>query len=114
MLRKEGADDRNSGQIYLAVVQSVLIYGSETWVMTPHIGRCLGRFHHWVAHRLTWRKPRRGQEIVWVYTPLEDAMAEARLQEVKTYVSRLQNTVTQFITTRPIMDLCMAAECRPG
>ena len=114
MLRKESADDSNSGQIYLAVAQSVLIYGSETLVMTLHIGRVLGRFHHQVAHRLTWRKPQRWQEIVWVYPLLEDAITEARLQEVKTYVSRRENTVTHFISPRPIMDLCMPEERRPG
>ena len=41
-------------------------------------------------------------------------MAEARLQEVKTYVSCRQNTFTQFIATRPIMDLCLAVKRRPG
>ena len=99
--------------LYRVVVQLVLLFVLETCIKNLHIEKTLGIFHHWVAHSLTWRKPRRGQEIVWVYTPLEDAMSEARLQEVKTYVSRLQNTVTQFIATRPIMDLCMAAERRP-
>ena len=37
-------------------------------------------------------------------------MAEAGMQEVETYISRHQNTVTQFIATRPIMDLCLVAE----
>ena len=46
--------------------------------------------------------------------PVEDAMAEACLQEVETYVSCGQNTVVQFIATRTIMDLCMAAERIPG
>ena len=41
-------------------------------------------------------------------------MAEAVFQEVETYVSHLQNTVAQFIATRPIMDLCLAAERRSG
>ena len=41
-------------------------------------------------------------------------MAEARFKEVKNYVFRHQNTVTQSIATRTIMDLCMAAERRPG
>ena len=41
-------------------------------------------------------------------------MAEAGLQEVETYVSRLQNIVTQYITIRPIMDLYMAEKRRPG
>ena len=41
-------------------------------------------------------------------------MVEAGLQEVDTYVSRRHNTVTQFIAARPIMDLCLEAEQRPG
>ena len=41
-------------------------------------------------------------------------MGEAGLQEVDTYVYRRQNTVAQFIVTRPIMDLCLAAERRMG
>ena len=41
-------------------------------------------------------------------------MSEAGMQEVETYVSRRQNTVAQFIATRPIMDLCLAAERIPG
>ena len=41
-------------------------------------------------------------------------MAEAGLQEVETYVSRRQNTLAQYITTRPIMDLFLAAKQRRG
>ena len=40
-------------------------------------------------------------------------MAEAGLQWVESYVSRRQNTVAHFIATRPITDLCLAAERRP-
>ena len=39
-----------------------------------------------------------------------EAMAEAGLQEVETYVSRHQNTFAQLITTRTIMDLCLVSE----
>ena len=49
-----------------------------------------------------------------VYPLLEDVMAEAGLQEVETYVSHHQNTVVQYIATRTIMDLCLAAKRRPG
>ena len=41
-------------------------------------------------------------------------MLEVSLQEVETYVSHHQNTVSQFISARPIMYLCHAAEWRPG
>ena len=57
VLIREGADAQTSGQIYLVVVQSVLLYGSETWVMTPRIGRVFVEFHDRVAHRLIGKKP---------------------------------------------------------
>ena len=66
MLSREGADDRTSGQIYLTVAQSVMLYKSDTWVTTPHIGRVLGGFHHRVARRMTGRQPWRGRDGVWV------------------------------------------------
>ena len=111
---REGADARTSGRIYLAVVKSVMIYGSESWVLTPHMKRVLGGLFHRVARRLTGRQPRRGQEGGWVYPGTEDAMAETGLQEVENYVSCRQNTVTQYIATKPIMDRCLAAKRNPG
>ena len=98
----------------MAVVQAFIIYGSETWVMTPHIGRFLGGFHHRVDHRLTGRQPRRVWDSVWVYPLLEYAMAGVGLLEVETYVSRRQNSVAQFIAARTIRDLCLEAERRLG
>ena len=41
-------------------------------------------------------------------------MAGAGLHEVETYVYRRQNTVAQYIATRPIMDLCLAEKQRLG
>ena len=110
LLSREGANARTLGHIYLAVVKLVLLYGSETWVLTPHMQRMWGGFHYRVARRLTGRQPWKGRHKGWVYLPLEDTMVEAGLQEVKTYVSCLQNTMAQYIVTRPIMDLCLAAE----
>ena len=46
--------------------------------------------------------------------PLDTAMSEAVLGGVQTYLDPRQNTVAQFIETRPIMDMCLTAERRPG
>ena len=94
----------------MAVVQGAMVYGSDTWVMKPRISRFLGGFHHSVSHRLTGQQPWRGREGGWVYPILEEAMAEARVQEVETYVYRHQKTVVQFISTRTIMNLCLVLE----
>ena len=70
VLIRKGAYTRTLGQIYLAVVQSVLLYGSETWVLTPLIQRVLGGFHHRVSQRLKGWQPHKGRDGGWVYPPL--------------------------------------------
>ena len=74
----------------------------------------LGGFHHRVACRLTGRKLQKGQYGDWVYPLLEDAIAEASLKEVETYVYCRQNTLSQYTATRPMVDLCLAANSRLG
>ena len=64
------------------------------WVITPRIERVLGGFYNKVTRRLMGRQPRRVRDGVWIYPPLEDAMAEAEMYEVETYISRHQNTVS--------------------
>ena len=63
---------------------------------------------------MTGRQPWLGRDGVWVYPFLEYTMAEAGLQELGNYVSRRNNTVSQFNAIRHIMDLFMAADRRPG
>ena len=36
------------------------------------------------------------------------------LEEIGVYIACCHNTVAQYIVTRPIMDLCLAAERNPG
>ena len=74
VLGREGTDARTSGSIYVVVVQAVLMYGSDTWVMTLRIGSTLGGLYHRVARRLKGRKPWRGVDGSWVYPPLAESM----------------------------------------
>ena len=105
----EGANPRTSGNFYKAVVQETLLFGAESWVMSPQIGKTLGGFHHRVALGLKKMQPNRNGLSRWIYPPLDTAMKEVGLEEVETYVLRHQNTVAQYIATRPIMELCLAA-----
>ena len=79
VLSRVGADARTLGRIYVVVVQAFILYRSETWVTTPHIGRVLGGFRHRVARRMTGQQPWKGRDSGWVYPPLEEAMVEVVL-----------------------------------
>ena len=91
-----------------------MLYELETWVTKLCIGRVLGKLHHREARRLMGKQHWRGWDGGWLHPTMENTMAEAGLQEVETYLSRHHNTVTQFIASRPIMDLCLAVELSPG
>ena len=103
-----------SGVSYVSFMQEVLFYGSETWFMSPHIGRTLVGFHHNVYRILIRHQHRKGMYGMWVQPLMAEVMEEVGLHEVETYVSFLQNKVSQYTVTRTIMDLCLLAVIRPG
>ena len=74
ILRREGATPRISGNFFKAVVQQVLLFGAETWVVTPKMERALSAFLHGAARRLNGRQPRREKDREWQYPSLEGDM----------------------------------------
>ena len=58
--------------------------------------------------------PRRGRDGLWQYLPLAGATKDAGIVRAKTSVLRRQNTVAQFVATRPIMVRCEGTEQRGG
>ena len=58
VLGQKGADMWTLGVLYTEVFQMLLLYGLETWVMSPHIGKTLGLFHHRMVQRLTCWTPK--------------------------------------------------------
>ena len=56
ILGREGADTQKLGNFYLAIVKAVLLFGAETWVITPHIERLLWNFHYRLVHSIFKKK----------------------------------------------------------
>ena len=103
-----------SRKFYIAVTQQVLLFGAETWVLTRRMEAALDAFQGRVSRRLTGRMPRRGRDGKCMYLPLAGATNEAGIVRARTSVLRRQNTVAQFIATRPILGLCEVTERRGG
>ena len=76
--------------------------------------RALSALLHGAARRLTGRQPQRGRDGKWHYPSLEGVMKEAGLTDIRTSIQRRQNTVAQYIATRPLLDLCEGSRQREG
>ena len=100
---------------YKAVVQSVLLYGCETWVITSQVLRVLESFHHRVARRLSGMTPRYlPREDRWHYPPIAEALEAAGLFTNEHYIGVRQKTLVDNVATRPILDLCRESERQTG
>ena len=75
MFGRKVAYARELGLFYVSVAQAVLLFGSETCVMSLCIGRYLGGFHHRVARRLKGYQPWRLLDETWVCPQLTEAMS---------------------------------------
>ena len=78
---------------YTRMVQVVILYILEPWVMSPWIGKTLGVFHHQVIQRLMGWMTQCNRYGKRTYPTLEEEMVEAVIHEVDTYVSRCQYTI---------------------
>ena len=85
------------------MTQQVLLFGAETWVLTAKMEKALDAFQGRVAQKLTGRHPRCRRDGEWYYPSLEGVMKEAGIVWIRTSILRRQNTVAQFIATRPIL-----------
>ena len=54
----------------MAVVQVVILFGSETWVLTPLLEKGLAGFHHRSARRMAGMGPKHLPDKIWVYPPI--------------------------------------------
>ena len=83
ILSREGARPWVSRFFFKVFVQSVLLFGVETWVVTPHMGRVLWGFQDEVLQQLMGWLPRRQTDGKREYNFLE-----AGFETMETYIRR--------------------------
>ena len=115
VLRGENAAPRVAAKFYKAVVQSVLLYGSETWNLTETVLARLEGFHIRAAYRMARvHKPRKGLFGNWIYPSTKDVLKECGLHSVKEYINTRRATIAMYVVNRPIFRECQEGERRRG
>jgi hypothetical protein len=96
ILARETTSQKLSAFFYKATIQTVLLYGSETWVITDEILRLLTSFHHSIARRITNRHPRPIPDTdEWIYPSIQETLQQAGMFTMEEYLQRRRNYLEQ-------------------
>ena len=66
----------------------MLLFGAETWLLTPRMEWALDYFQNRVKPRITGRKPWRRGDGSWEYPHLAEAMGEVGFEGIRKLVTR--------------------------
>ena len=93
----------------------MLLYGNETWCLTPALHARLDGFHIRAAYRMAkvhW--PKRHPDGSWTYPASEDVLKECGLQPMAEYVPKRRNSIAEYVATQPLLQTCGEREPLQG
>jgi hypothetical protein len=92
---------------YKATIQTVLLYGAETWVVNNDILQILTSFHHSVARRLTGRYPRPIADTdEWIHPDIQETLRIAGMFTITEYIHRRRQYLIRYAQDLPILQDC--------
>jgi hypothetical protein len=93
---------------YKAIVQAVLLYGSESWVVTKCMMQTLRGFHNRCARYLTGQNIRYNTVAdEWIYPNTDAVLKQAGLWPIEEYIKRRCETVMDYVKERAIYQQCL-------
>ena len=107
ILAREGATPRVMGYFYKAIVQAVLLYAAETWVLTERMMVALNTFHHRVARYIAGDHIQLLPNGEWELPRSEEVLEKSGLHTIEEYVRRRKQTITPWVRGRPIFERCL-------
>ena len=96
------------GCFYLAVIQAILLYGSETWVISKRMLKRLESFHHRCARSMAHRPIRRLADGSWEHPHSSEVLTQCGLLPIHTYIARRKRTLLRYARTEcALYDMCL-------
>ena len=93
LLQIEGASVETMCRFYRTIIQQVLLFGSETWVLSARALATLERFHARCARGILHRPIRRASNGDWICPPTTEVLQACNLQPISFYIQRRRHTL---------------------
>ncbi len=85
----------------------LLLYGSETWVISKLVLARLEGFHIRAAYKMAKHHvPRHGLDRRWIYPKSEDVLEEYGLCTIVEYIKKRRDTMAAYVVERSIFHDC--------
>ncbi len=108
VLHRENTLPRTSAKLYQAIVQSGLLYGNKTWVLSKAVVARLEGFHIRMAYRMVKEHmPHWGPHRQWVYPSSDKVVEECGMHTIQHYINVRQQKIAGYV-----VDCSIFAECR--
>ena len=92
ILKRDGKGGKCMAACYLEILQAVLLYDSESWIVSGRDHKNLRIFHQRVVQHMTGRHIQKVEDG-WEYQCNEVLLSERRLFPIKSYVERRRGTL---------------------
>ena len=109
ILSKEGANPKVMATVYKAVVQAVLLYGSESWVLSLAMETKLQSFHRRCARYITGQHIRQNPDGSWTCPSSASVLQKAGLWSIQEYIQRRRSAVKKYAQSKFIYQQCEAS-----
>ena len=93
VLKSDGVSPRCMGRFYLTIVQAVLLYSSESWVISRRLQRRLDTFHHRCARHMAHQHIRQRPDGTWQHPSSIEVLNTCGLFPISTYVDRRKSRI---------------------
>ena len=98
ILKREQANAMCMAKFYMAVVQAVLLYGADSWVITDKNWTKLRTFHNRALRYMTGKHITKNEDGTWEYPCHTDLQWKCGLFNIETYVERRRGTLRKYLT----------------
>ncbi len=109
-LRAENALPKVCGMFYTTTIQAVLLFGSESWKLSPSSLNSLEGFHIRASRCMAGKIPMQNLNGTWTYPSLREVLKAVGLWTIDHYIGVCQENIAHFIVDQPLFALCRNGE----
>ena len=107
--KKSFSNPRVMSIFYKVIVQTVLLYGAETWVLSTHAKNKINSFHHRCLRYITGKHITKEGDT-WIYPSMASTLSAADLLRVEEYIENRKTTISVYAEQSDIFHKCLQME----